>query len=161
MKEELCNRLLKEESFRLLIHRYGQDPDDILQEVALILCEKDDKELANIANCFKFYISRTIMNLCSYNGPIGKLKRRRLEADKVIESLDNEYDYTIDERYYEILKQLAALPYYERELFKAYVEEGSLRKLQDATAKDGLPGIPYSSIHKTVTKVRNIIKDNQ
>ena len=42
--------------------------------------------------------------------------------------------------------------WYDRELFKIYLSEGSLRKSEQAT------GIPYVSIKVTVDKVRKKLK---
>jgi DNA-directed RNA polymerase specialized sigma24 family protein len=47
---------------------------------------------------------------------------------------------------------LESLPWYERELFKEYAEQGTLRRVSAATK------IPLMSVHRTVKSVKKTIR---
>ena len=53
-----------------------------------------------------------------------------------------------------IESKLQELHWYDRELFKAYINSGSYRKLSKQT------DIPFNSISRTVNYVKNFIRDN-
>ena len=64
-----------------------------------------------------------------------------------------EYDGKIDELLDRIDEILEDTYWYKRELFKLYIECGSLRKVESAV------GINYSSVYNTVREVKQNIKD--
>jgi cobalamin biosynthesis Co2+ chelatase CbiK len=86
----------------------------------------------------------------SNSSPFAK-KYRPKEIDFIIsEDYNHEIDQTIDK----INKQLEKLHWYDRELFKAYIDSGSYRKLSKQT------NIPFNSISRTVNHVKDFIRDN-
>ena len=149
MLDKLCKRLLTTEAFKLLVHRFGLDPDDVLQEVALVLCKQAPEMLEKIDNSFNFWVSRVIMNMCGSTGQLGKLKGRMIEA---VELVDFDYDPAIDERIEAVEDCIGKMYWYDKDMFYTYIEKGSLRKVEAAT------GIPYISVWNTVNKVKEKVK---
>ncbi len=175
LKEELCKRLLNDRSFRTLANRFG-DPDDIIQEVALIICQKNEEQLKKLDTYFNFWVARMIMNMNSSTGQLGKVKKEytitpredtHLLEDKYynpdffgmsekrghVWHDGEEYDFSIDELIESVETELEKMHWYDKGLFLTYLECGSLRKTEARV------NIPYSSVNNTVNKVRNYIKD--
>ncbi len=88
--------------------------------------------------------------MTSTTGQIGKLKSRRIEHCELVEF---EYDHEIDKQFEEVNKILDGMDWYDRELFKTYVEEGSLRNVEKRI------GIKYGSVWNTVDKVRKQVNE--
>ena len=155
MKERLCIHLLKDPSLNSLAFRLaGEDKNDLIQELALIICEKTDSELARISDYFNFWCVRVMINMTGTRGNFTKQYRHHyidvndLNFDSLIE-----YDGNIDEILDRVDEILKSTYWYKRELFKLYVECGSLRKVQ------GEVGINYSSVYNTVREVKQTIID--
>lgn len=160
MKERLCRRLLEDESLKSLAQKLGGEQwEDVLQEVALLICEYPD--LQSLNKSFGYWCSRVIMNMTSRTGQIGKLRHKKVDIEQVdvnkaqAEEVakEFEYDHDIDDQVKKVNDILNGLYWYDAELFRTYIEEGSLRNVEKKV------GIKYGSVHNTVTKVRNIVKD--
>jgi hypothetical protein len=133
---------------------------DIFQDVVLAFLELEDDKAIQIhqGGYLEWWCIRVAMNLNSNTGKIGKHLNRNREVFGAM-------PFLLDRRYYEIegqidaainlekiQKELDEMYWYDRELFKIYLSEGSLRKSEQAT------GIPYVSIKVTVDKVRKKLK---
>ena len=134
---------------------------DVFQDVLLAYLELDDCKALQIfdGGYIEWWCIRVAMNINSNTGKVGKHLNRKNEVYGAM-------PYILDKRYYEIegqidatinlnniKKELDEMYWYDRELFKIYMQEGSLRKSEKAT------GIPYISIRATVNKVRNKLKE--
>jgi hypothetical protein len=155
VKERLCNQVLNDHSLNSLAYRLvGEDRDDLIQELALIICEKEDKELEKLSQYFNFWCVRVMINMTGARGNFTKLYSKKyinvedLNFDSLVE-----YDGNIDEILDRVDEILKSTYWYKRELFKLYVECGSLRKVQGAV------GINYSSVYNTVREVKQTIID--
>ncbi len=143
------------------------DHQDLFQELILILCEYNRLKLEQIyANGYiKWFIVRILKNqFCSVNSPFYKknkeflLRSQQIDFTKssiIIEDYDDSKDSIIDH----CLKELDTSncdkdQYYERTLFKEYMEAGSYEKLAKKT------GINRKSIQYTIQKVKKDIRDN-
>jgi hypothetical protein len=151
------------EGFRLLAQRLtGNQAPDLLQDVAVVICEKSPEELEKLNEYFDFWVSRVIMNMASKTGTTGKItnKRKKLIVDYIVEKdVENleetlsDYNHNIDKRHKQIETLLDEMYWYDRDMFYTYLECGSLRKVEAVT------NIPYSSVFSTVNKVKKHIKE--
>jgi hypothetical protein len=131
----------------------GNLAEDLFQELMLILLEYDKEKLLSIYNkgYYKWFLVKTLTNQFNSNSSPFAKKYRPKEIDFVLTS---DYDHNIDILIDKIDKQLNKLHWYDRELFKAYVESGSYRKLSKQT------DIPFNSISRTVNYVKTYIRDH-
>ena len=131
----------------------GNLAEDLFQELMLILLEYDKEKLLSIYNkgYYKWFLVKTLTNQFNSNSSPFAKKYRPKEIDFILTS---EYDHNIDILIDKIDKQLNKLHWYDRELFKAYVESGSYRKLSKQT------DIPFNSISRTVNYVKTYIRDH-
>ncbi len=131
----------------------GNLAEDLFQELMLILLEYDKEKLLSIYNkgYYKWFLVKTLTNQFNSNSSPFAKKYRPKEIDFILTS---NYDHNIDILIDKIDKQLNKLHWYDRELFKAYVESGSYRKLSKQT------DIPFNSISRTVNYVKTYIRDH-
>ena len=150
MRERLCRQLIEDHNLKSLALRlFDKDAEDLIQEVALMICEKTDEELLRLDKYFNFWASRTIMNLASKTGKLGKVRSRKFD---VAEMVDFDYEPEIDNRYNEAIAILDGMYWYKRDLFMTYVEEGSLDKVTKVT------NINRCSVWNNLKEVRGIVK---
>ena len=123
-----------------------------MQEVALIICEKSDEELEKLNEYFNFWAARTIMNMASKTGKLGRVRLRNSRLDHK-EMVDFDYEPEIDEKYCKVIEILDELYWYKRDLFMTYVEEGSLSKVTEKTK------INRYSVWNNLKEVRDTVKD--
>ena len=151
MKEKLCRRLINDESLKVLALRlFDNEAEDLTQEIALIICQKSDEELERLDKYFNFWAARTIMNLASKTGKLGKVRHRKFEAAEMV---DFDYEPEIDERYDQVMEVLDEMYWYKKELFMTYIEEGSLSKVTEKT------NINRYSVWNNLKEVRDTVKD--
>ena len=154
MKERLYLHLTTDPSLRRLAKRTAGDVwEDVLQEVGVVICGKSDEELERISNYFDFWCVRTIINMTATKRVTGKYSERSDDNVQVADIEADEYSTDIDETARQIEQELKRLHWYDRDVFMLYFESGSFRKASAAT------GIPVSSIHATVTRVRKQLKN--
>jgi hypothetical protein len=133
----------------------GSNWKDCRQELLLILCEKDEAYLKKIQPYFDFWCVRTIRNMNGNRGVMAQYRTKTLSKAEF-----NEYEAYMDEyvqRYSsDVLKVFEddsnELTWYEKKLFKAYIEEGSMDKLSKATQ------IPKVTIWDTINEIRFKLK---
>tara|TARA_R110001606_G_scaffold204006_1_gene352047 strand:- start:2636 stop:3058 length:423 start_codon:yes stop_codon:yes gene_type:complete len=132
----------------------GANKKDLLQEVALIICEEEDSKLERISEYFNFWCVRVMINITGKRGSFTKLYNPpRLNKEDVNFDRNLEYNGDIDEMLDRVDKALEGVYWYKRELFKLYVECGSFRKVEKEV------GINYLSVFHTVKDVKNRLKD--
>lgn len=73
-----------------------------------------------------------------------------LKQESFIDTIEREHEFV--DLVCDCERVLNSLDWYDRDLFKAYIKEGSIRKLHKAT------GISTRCIHKTLIKVRTLIQ---
>jgi len=153
VKEKLCKQLLKDRTFKTLAFRFaGNMADDLLQEVAEVICNKSDKELEKINDYFNFWVSRTIMNMGSSTGQIGRIKKHS-PIPETINIEEEKYNPVIDEQAQRVEEILKEIYWYKSELFRTYMDCGTYRAVEDLT------GIDHVSVYHTVKEVKKILKE--
>lgn len=155
MKEELCRKLVNDKSLNSLAYRLaGEDKKDLIQELALIICEKEDKELKKIAEYFSFWCVRVMINMTGARGNFTKkYSNAYINYEDAIFDYKQEYDADLDVVIDAIEDILDGMKWYKRDLFKLYLECGSFRKVEKEV------GIDHSSVYLTVKEVKQTIKD--
>ena len=98
-----------------------QHYQDVLQQVALIVCEMEPAQVERIEPYFNFWCVRTITIVAARNGQVGKYCDTI--ADTVKDVADTHEPEPID------TKPIDGLYWYDRELLKMYAELGSIRKV--------------------------------
>lgn len=151
MREHLYNRLINDMSLRSLARKLAGDKhEDLIQEIAVVLCEKNDEELRKLSEYFNFWAVRTMINMTAPRAKMSKYQE--VNGVDYFDAPSEEYDTSIDELLEKIGKELNKMHWYERRMFLAYLEEGSLRKLSRST------DIPLNSIAQTVKQVKDRIR---
>lgn len=151
MREQLYRRMVNDNSLRSLARRLaGERHEDLIQEIAVVICEKDDEELRKLSEWFNFWVVRTMINMTR---PRGKLSKMNPTGDVVdIDVPYEEYDTSIDELLEKVEKELKKMHWYDRAMLLAYIEEGTVRKLSKATQ------IPLNTVAKKIKEVKNVIR---
>jgi hypothetical protein len=154
--EQLYNTLRNDRELMTFAKQIAGDKwEDVVQEIGIVLCAKTEPELQKLIPYYRFWCIRTMSNMISPTGIIGRKESkidRNVDVTNLFESLqDTDASEDID-----TAKQanviLDTFTWYERELFREYALQGSLRKVSLATK------IPLMSVHQTVYKVKTIIK---
>tara|TARA_R100000951_G_scaffold115614_2_gene124274 strand:+ start:1174 stop:1647 length:474 start_codon:yes stop_codon:yes gene_type:complete len=150
LKEELANRVMDHPKLKSYAKRLaGNNWEDCLQELLLVVAEKTDKELKTIQPYFDFWCVRTVRNM---NGKRGTMAKYRKAYVDMIELDLASADFVKRVSAEQVEDDLNKLTWYERELFKCYIEEGNLRAVTAATS------IPLSSIWATIKDVKFKLK---
>lgn len=153
----LADPSLNSLAFRLV----GDDKEDLMQEMALLIWEEQDDKIEKIANYFNFWCVRVMINITGKRGSFTKKYSKKyvnaedyffnqtMDYEDGIGSLQDNIEACLTEIYGVETNQNR----YKRELFKLYLECGSLRKVEAEV------DIPFVSVHNTVKEVKNKIKD--
>jgi len=150
----MCRHILNDPSLNSLAYRLaGKDKDDLIQELALLICEKTDEELSKVSEYFNFWCVRVMINMTGARGSFTKqYKTKYINPEDVNFNYGLEYDASIDDMLDRVDDILEGVYWYKRELFKLYVECGSYRKVEKEV------GINYLSVFHTVKDVKQKIK---
>jgi hypothetical protein len=151
---ELITKTSQDKELRQICRKIGGNlSDDLFQELMVILLEYNEQKLIDIYNkgYYKWFLVKTLTNQFNSNSSPFNKKYRPKDIDYII--TDN-YDHSIDIMIDKVNNKLNQLHWYDRELFKAYIESGSYRKLSKQT------DIPFNSISRTINHVKNFIRDN-
>jgi hypothetical protein len=99
VKERLCNQVLNDPSLNSLAYRLvGEDRADLIQELALIICEKDDSELEKLSQYFNFWCVRVMINMTGARGNFTKLySKKYINVEDLNFDSEQDYDESIDE----------------------------------------------------------------
>jgi RNA polymerase sigma factor (sigma-70 family) len=133
----------------------GNKWEDVVQEIGIVLCTKTEPELEKIQPYFRFWCIRTMTNMMSRTGAIGSKEAmidRNVDVALLFDGLQDHEANTDTETATQANAILESLPWYERELFKEYAEQGTLRRVSAATK------IPLMSVHRTVKSVKKTIR---
>lgn len=153
MKERLYVQLRGDRSLIMLAKRCAGDKwEDVLQEIGIVICSKSDAELERLNTYFNFWCARTIINMSSSKGVVG---RNRIQIDENADISEYAYengDTEIEEIAAKANAILSRMHWYDSDLFKLYLEMGSLRKISAATS------IPVTSIHHAINNVKNELR---
>ena len=154
MREILYRRLLNDASLRsLALKLTGEKHEDLIQEIALVICEKDDEQLMKLNDYFNFWVVRTMINMASKRGVMKKYHERNpSECIESIEVENEDYDHSIDELLEKINNELSKMYWYDRRLFEQHAKGEKLREISRQS------GIPLTSIAGTVKGVKERLR---
>lgn len=128
--------------------------DDLKQYVFMVLCEKPDSWIIDAWNkgYLKFFLVRTITNSIFSNnsGFLSIHKFTEIQTDNLADIPDDTDDF--NEWVLKVGNEVDKLYHYNAELLKLYAEEGTYRKVSEAT------GIPIKSVHRAVKKAKEQVK---
>jgi DNA-directed RNA polymerase specialized sigma24 family protein len=151
MRHKAVIDLLSDESLKELADKIAEShSEDLIQEVALVLLEMDDEkwEEINEGGYLRWYVIRTMLNMAtSSRSNFAKkyqLRQRRAELREVEDTEGYDWETENDMRIVERI--LETYHWYDRDLLKLYLKQGSYRKTAAVT------GIPFKSIGNTVKK---------
>lgn len=133
--------------------------DDIVQDMYLKLCEKQEQEGDLCSITYEGKINMVYM-FSMINNALVSLRRKKTEQTLVVNLHDkqeersntneNEFHYLLESIY----GTLQEMHWYDRELFLFYIRSGkSIRQLAEKT------GISRTSINNTLQNVKQIIRD--
>ena len=151
MKEKAVIDLLGDESLQsLAVKIAGGHSDDLIQEVALLLLEMDQEkwETINEGGYLRWYVVRTMMNMATSSRSTFARKYELHQPRPRLKDIPEEEGYDFDkEADISLLEEiLEEYHWYDRDMLKLYLKEGSYRKVEKAT------GIPFKSVGNTVKK---------
>jgi hypothetical protein len=145
LKENLVNQAIKHPSLTSYVKRLaGDNWEDCLQELCLVIAEKTDKELQVIKPYFNAWCVRVVRNMNGKRGVMAKYRGQFTDAYE-LDLVSSEYVKRVSAE--QVEEDLKKLTWYERELFKSYMKEGNLRKVATSTK------IPLSSVWATINDV--------
>jgi len=128
----------------------GQYADDLIQEVAVLILEMEDEKWAEIneGGYLRWYVVRTMMNMAtSARSSFSRLHGVHQKNTKYKDGPDEEvYDHEKEADILKLETILETYHWYERDMLRLYLKEGSYRKVAKVT------GIPFKSIGNTVKK---------
>ena len=151
LKERYCQHIITDKSLRNLAKRLmPQHHEDLLQHLALIICEMSETQTERIQPYFNFWCVRTMINSAGRWGHVGKYAADTtctLTQD-VIDAIEEQTD----------LVPLTNLYWYDYELLKLYAELGTTRAVSQRL------GIPLTSIKRDIAeaklKARELLERN-
>jgi DNA-directed RNA polymerase specialized sigma24 family protein len=169
-KDEIINRVCSNKEYKRICKRIADgNPlyEDLYQELILLLLEYDAAKLEGIYERgeLNWFIVGCLNNMYRSNrsGFHAKYRHHQHTAQLNYDVADGAspvaawtvmnaaYNAELDRLYDDVTTELKQLSWYEQELFRSYLREGSVRKLAAKT------DIPYRTIGLTVMKVRNKI----
>lgn len=132
--------------------------DDLRQEMFLVLCEMPEDLLMerHRQGYLKFFLVRTMLNMIKSDRStfFNKFRRSHNEFRDVHEPRDAEPEQD-DARIGQLNDRMSELHWYAAKVFELYSQNGrNIMKLSRETR------IPYRSLSKTITAVRNFMKDS-
>lgn len=150
LTEEFVHAVMNDQSLMSYMKRLaGQNWEDCRQELLLIISEKTEDELKTIQPYFNFWCVRVITNMNGNSGLMKKYRTKPIEVHE-LEAVSDEYTKRVSAD--QVEEDLKKLTWYEREMFKSYIEEGDLRSVSNST------GIPLTSVWETVSNVKFKLK---
>ena len=155
MKQQAAIDLLADEELHELAEKLCNCPDDLIQEVAMVLLEMTDEKWNQIneGGYLRFYVVRTMMTMAtSPRSSFSKLYD--LHNHKKVDHEREDYDWEKEEDISLIETLMQELHWYDREVLKLWLEEGSYRKVAKKV------DIPYKSIGNTVKKTIETLRAN-
>lgn len=136
----------------------GNKWEDLYQELFVILCEKDPKQIEDIAekDYLQFWIVRTLMNSTSATGEFYKKYHiYHVEGEKDIAEEDEDLQDFARKR--EVVEDIlgeieqggrSKASWYKVNLLKLFAQTGNMSEMAKLT------GIPFATIHYDITNIR-------
>ena len=155
MRNKAVIDLLGDEELRELAQKICSVPDDLIQEVALVLMELPEEKWQQIneGGYLRYYVVRTMLNMAtsprsSFSKLYNLYNYERSDYDR--EDYDEEKEADL-----QLLETLMEeLHWYDKKILEMWLEEGSYRKV--AAKVD----IPFKSIGNSVKRALTILKQN-
>ena len=155
MKDQAAIDLLADEELYELAEKLCNCPDDLIQEVAMVILEMTEEKWKQIneGGYLRFYVVRTMMTMAtSPRSSFSKLYD--LHNHNKVDHEREDYDWEKEEDISLIETLMQELHWYDREVLKLWLEEGSYRKVAKKV------DIPYKSIGNTVKKTIETLRAN-
>lgn len=157
MKDLAVVDLLSDESLKALADKIaGSHSEDLIQEVALLLLEMEEEKWISINEngYLRWYVVRTMLNMATSNRSTFASKYELNKSKTELVDIPNTEGYDFEkEADISLLETfLERQHWYDRDMLKLYLREGSYRKVSKAT------NIPFKSVGNTVKKTINRIK---
>ena len=155
MRNKAVIDLLADNELRELAERICSIPDDLIQEAALTLMELPQKKWDDIneGGYLRFYVVRTMINMAtSPRSSFSKLYN--LHNHDKIDHDREEYDQEKEDDLQLLETLMEELHWYDREVLKMWLEEGSYRKVAKKV------DIPFKSIGNSVKKSLETLREN-
>ena len=155
MRDKAVIDLIGDEELRELAQKICSVPDDLIQEVALVIIEMPQEKWLQIneGGYLRFYVVRTMLNMAtSPRSSFSKLydlhNYEKIDYDR--EDYDEEKEADL-----QLLETLMEeLHWYDKKILEMWLEEGSYRKV--AARVD----IPFKSIGNSVKRALETLKKN-
>tara|TARA_R110001632_G_scaffold9350_12_gene35895 strand:+ start:716 stop:1324 length:609 start_codon:yes stop_codon:yes gene_type:complete len=149
--------LLSDESLKALADKIaGSHSEDLIQEVALLLLEMDEEKWISINEngALRWYVVRTMLNMATSNRSTFASKYELNKSKTELVDIPNTEGYDFEkEADISLLETfLERQHWYDRDMLKLYLREGSYRKVSKIT------NIPFKSVGNTVKKTIKRIK---
>ena len=155
MRDKAVIDLITDEELRELADKICSVPDDLIQEVALVLMElpKEKWQQINEGGYLRFYVVRTMLNMAtSPRSSFSKLYN--LHNYEQIDYDREEYDEEKEADLQLLETLMEELHWYDKKILEMWLEEGSYRKV--AAKVD----IPFKSIGNSVKRALETLKNN-
>lgn len=145
----MCRHIITDRSLNSLARRYQPNSwQDLLQDVALKVAELSDKDVERITPYFNYWAVR-----CIQTTAISQFKSNRLTFTE-LESEPQQAESRVWEIIHQAEEVIGSAYWYDRELFKLYLDSGSFKAVEAQT------GIDHVSVFKTCKRLTEKIKRN-
>jgi hypothetical protein len=159
---KLIHELISNKEYKSIALKIGGSMgDDLWQEFMLMICSKDEAYLDNLAEgkYFKFWAVRSLSNMMSKTGSVGKKYRLYdicIEINEAHLKEDNSYNHEIDILYPQVIDALNSELFsnYERKLLNKYIELN-----QNVSELHRITNIPRRSIYNSIKVIKIKLKD--
>ena len=155
MRDQAIIDLLGDQELRELATKICSIPDDLIQEVALVLMEMPHEkwEQINEGGYLRYYVVRTMLNMAtSPRSSFSKLYN--LHNYEKIDYDREEYDEEKEEDLQLLETLMQELHWYDRKILEMWLEEGSYRKVSKKV------DIPFKSIGNSVKRALETLRAN-
>ena len=155
MRDKAVIDLLGDNELRELAQKICSVPDDLIQEVALVIMEMPHSKWLQIneGGYLRFYVVRTMLNMAtSPRSSFSKLYN--LHNYEKVDYDREDYDQEKEDDLQLLETLMDELHWYDRKILEMWLEEGSYRKV--AAKVD----IPFKSIGNSVKRALETLKKN-
>jgi DNA-directed RNA polymerase specialized sigma24 family protein len=151
VKDQAIVDLLSDKSLNeLALKIAGDNSGDLIQEVALLLLEMEEEKWTEIneGGYLRWYVIRTMLNMATSSRSTFSRKYELHQYKGILRDVEDSegYDFEKEEDIALLEVLLERHHWYDRDMLKLYLKEGSYRKVSAAT------GIPFKSVGNTVKK---------
>ncbi len=155
MRDKAVIDLIGDEELWELANKICSVPDDLIQEVALVLMELSEEKWQQIneGGYLRFYVVRTMLNMAtsprsSFSKLYNLYNYEKIDYDR------EEYDQEKEDDIQLLETLMEELHWYDKKILEMWLEEGSYRKV--AAKVD----IPFKSIGNSVKRALETLKKN-